>query len=133
MVVGATLSDAAMADVMWGANGVTLSGGEGDEQFIINLGDAQSVQGGLGDDVLFLRGSAGGDGDWLFNIESDGSATMTSASDPNLSGMVSLDHGNIDSNNSSSTELVFDGDASGQIELDNGEVVEFSDLDQIVV
>ena len=130
---GATLSDTAMADVMWGANGVTLSGGEGDEQFIINLGDVQSVQGGLGDDVLFLRGSAGGDGDWLFNIESDGSATMTSASDPNLSGMVSLDHGNIDSNNSSSTELVFDGDASGQIELDNGEVIEFSDLDQIVV
>ncbi len=130
---GASLSDDAMADVMWGTNGVMLSGGDGDEQFVINLGDVHSVQGGQGEDMLFLRGSAGGEGDWLFNVDANGTATMTSAADPNLSGIVSLDHGSIDSNHSTSSELVFDGDASGQIELDNGEIIEFTDLDQIIV
>ncbi|WP_417790419.1 hypothetical protein [Terasakiella pusilla] len=128
---GAQLSSDAMAGVQWGVNGVTMTGGTQDEQFIINFGDVDSINGGGGEDILYLRGSAGEDGDWLFNIEEDGTMTVTSASDSDLSGIVSLDHGAVNELNTDAHNIIFDGDASGKIEFENGEILEFSDLDKI--
>jgi len=128
---GAQLSSDAMAGVNWGINGVTMTGGAGDEQFIINFGDVNSINGGGGDDTLFLRGSAGEDGDWLFNIDEDGSMTLTSASDSDLSGFISLDNGTLNQDETDAHNIIFDGDASGKIEFEGGEIIEFTDLDKV--
>jgi hypothetical protein len=57
--------------------------------------------------------------------------TVTSASDSDLSGIVSLDHGAVNELNTDAHNIIFDGDASGKIEFENGEILEFSDLDKI--
>ena len=112
---------------------MTLSGGDGDEQFVISFGDNGTLHGGSGDDTLFLRDSSGHDGDWIFQIQDNGHASLTSANDPNISGLVSLDHGEINSGSSDASHLVFGGDASGHITFSDGTEIEFSDLDDIVV
>ncbi|GAB6052819.1 hypothetical protein JCM17960_16390 [Magnetospira thiophila] len=130
--IGVHLNDGARPEVMWSEDGAAATGTSDGDQFVYHYGDGSwSVSGGSGIDELFIMNQDGLGGDWSIN-QMD-SNTFAIAGQDHASWMIHIDQGSVDLNASSPTELAFNGDASGSIELENGAVVQFEDLDKIIV
>ncbi|CCQ72472.1 hypothetical protein [Magnetospira sp. QH-2] len=130
--IGVQLNEGARPDVLWSEDGAAATGTSDGDQFVYHYGDGSwSVSGGSGVDELFIMNQDGLGGDWSINqVDAN---TYAIAGQDHASWMIHIDQGSVDTNASSATELAFDGDASGTIELENGAVVQFEDLDKIIV
>uniref|UniRef100_UPI00163D46EC hypothetical protein n=1 Tax=Telmatospirillum sp. J64-1 TaxID=2502183 RepID=UPI00163D46EC len=133
------LTDAARGDLFWSGSGsATLAGGDGNDLFILTMGDPiERISGGDGINELFILDSAGVPGDWIFQISQDNPAVIQALSQTDDSSfLINLNAGTAIVDPHEAGRLIIeggeDGKASGVIVFDGDTQLTFEDLDRII-
>lgn len=129
-----TLSDDALGDVRWGADGTDL----GDDIKVIHSGSSEAhingqlanyINGGAGYDTLTLELSNGSHG-WVFSVDENDHSKVTATSTTDNDFVVHID-ANVDATVNSDGDLVFNGDASGAITFDDNTTIHFANIERL--
>ncbi|OJX79626.1 hypothetical protein [Magnetospirillum sp. 64-120] len=129
-----TLTDDALGDVRWGADGTDL----GDDIKVILAGSstaeingslANYINGGAGTDTLNMETTSGEHG-WVFTIDDNDHSKVTATSTTDENFVVHID-ANVDATVNSDGDLVFNGDASGAITFDDNSTIHFAHIERL--
>ncbi|MBI2240799.1 MAG: hypothetical protein HYU59_08355 [Magnetospirillum gryphiswaldense] len=129
-----TLTDDALGDVRWGADGTDL----GDDIKVILAGSsaaeingslANYINGGAGTDTLNMETTSGQHG-WVFTIDDNDHSKVTATSTTDENFVVHID-ANVDASVNSDGDLVFNGDASGAITFDDNSTIHFAHIERL--